>query len=147
MTIPNAVELQEKGLHALEHGHSYLAMTCLEQAMAYGKTPLLCSYLAYCLALNKRSIEDAIALGREALEAEPAVPVFSLNLGKILLLADRREEAISVFRQGLASGRDPELIAALEALGVRNPPLFKALPRRHFLNRYAGLLRSWLGLR
>lgn len=147
MATSEAVELQEKGLHALEHGRTYLAMTCLEQAMAYGKTPLLCSYLAYCMALNKRSIGDAIALGREALEAEPEVPAFSLNLGKILLLAGRREEAIRVFRQGLASSRHPELIAALEKLGTRSPPLFKTLPRGHFLNRYAGLLRGWLGLR
>lgn len=147
MASSEAAELQQKGLRALEQGHTYLAMTCLEQAMEYGKTPLLCSFLAYCQALNRRSIDNAIALGREALAAEPANPVFSLNLGRILLLAGCKVEAISVLRQGLASGRDATLIAELERLGTRTPPVFKSLPRGHYLNKYSGLFLYWLGLR
>lgn len=147
MAQAEAEALLEKGIAALANGHSHLAMSCLEQAMHYGKTPKICSYLAYCLALNCKQFDEAIALGREALEAEPSSPVFCLNLGRVFLLAGRKDEAITVFRQGLAVSRDSALISQLEELGARKPPLFKALPRKHLINKSFGFLASKLGLR
>lgn len=135
----------EKGLAALAHGHTYLAMTCLEQAMATGKTPLVSSSLAYCMALNRKDMERAVTLAREALGAEPERADICLNAGRTFLLAGFREEAIRTFRHGLASGRDERLIAELDRLGNRRQPLFGKLPRGHFLNRCAGLLLSRLG--
>jgi len=147
MAITACADSLEKGLAALEHGHTYLAMSCLEQAMASGKTPQLCSYLAYCRALNNRELDKSIDLAREALDSDPGNTRFTLNLGRILLLAGRKEEAIRVFRQGLASGLDPNLVDQLEQLGKRREPLFPRLPRHHFVNKYAGLFLSRLGLR
>jgi tetratricopeptide (TPR) repeat protein len=147
MALTEAAELMQKGLLALEHGHSFLAMTYLEQAMRYGKTPVVSSYLAYCYALNGRDLDKSIELGREALQADPANPEFSLNLGRVLHLSGRKDEAIAVFRQGLAYSLHPELIAHLEKLGTRKPPLFRSLPRGHFLNRFGGQLLSMLGFR
>jgi len=147
MATAAAVDPLEKGLSALEHGHTYLAMSCLEEAMVSGKTPLLCSHLAYCRAVNNRGLDEAIALAREALDAEPGDTSFRLNLGRILLLAGQKEEAIRVLRQGLYYGSGPELRAQLDQLGTRKSPLFPALPRGHFVNKYSGLLLSRLGLR
>lgn len=147
MAITAAVDPLEKGLSALEHGHTYLAMSCLEQAMASGKTPQLCSYLAYSRALNNRELDTSIDLAREALDSEPGNPLFTLNLGRILLIAGRKDEAIGVFRQGLSHGRDPRLVEQLERLGTRREPVFPRLPRGHFINKYAGMIRSRLGFR
>ncbi len=147
MALTAVEELLEKGLAALEHGLTYLAMTCLEQAMATGKTPLISSCLAYCMALNRKDMERAVSLAREALRAEPERADICLNAGRTFLLAGLREEAICTFRDGLASGRDERLIAELGRLGSRRLPLFGKLPRSHFLNRYAGLLLSRLWFR
>ena len=147
MATAAAVDPLEKGLSALEHGHTYLAMSCLEEAMASGKTPLLCSHLAYCMAVNNKGLDSAIALAREALDAEPGNIHFRLNLGRILLLAGQKEEAIRVLRQGLYYGCSPELLAQLDQFGTRKAPLFPALPRGHFANKYSGLLLTRLGLR
>jgi len=147
MSLTEAAELTQKGLLALQNGHSFLAMTYLEQAMRYGKTPLIASNLAYCHALNGRDLDKSVELGQEALQAEPGNPAFSLNLGRVLLLAGRKDEAIAVFRQGLAHSPNPELIAQLEQLGTRKPPIFRALPRHHFLNKCGGQLLSLFGFR
>lgn len=147
MAMAAAVNPLEKGLSALEHGHTYLAMSCLEQAMESVKSPQVCAKLAYCLAVNNKDMERAINLAREALDAEPGNTTFRLNLGRVLLHAGLKDEAIRVFRQGLSHGSDSELITQLEQLGTRKRPVFPTLQRGHFLNRYAGLLLSWLGLR
>lgn len=147
MAHTEAAELMQKGLLALKNGHSFLAMTYLEQALEYGKTPVLSSYLAYCRALNGRDLDKSIELGRDALQADPANPEFNLNLGRVLLLAGRKEEAITVFRQGLANSLNPDLIAQLEQLGTRKPPLFRSLARNHFLNKFAGQLLNLFGFR
>lgn len=147
MAITVAIDPLEKGLAALEHGHTYLAMNCLEQAMASGKTPLLCSYLAYSLALNNKTPDKAVELAREALVSEPGNTQFILNLGRTLLLAGRKDEAIGVLRHGLSCGRDPRLSEQLERLGTRKPPVFPRLHRGHFVNKYCGIVLSRLGLR
>jgi tetratricopeptide (TPR) repeat protein len=140
-------ELVAKGLEAFTNGHIYLAMTCLEQAAKHGKTAIICSYLSYCLAANRQQYEEAIRLGHEALGQEPNNPAFCLNLGRVYLLAGRKVEAISTLRQGLAFTKDQQIIAELDKIGTRKPPVFRKLHRDHFLNKYLGLLLSRLGLR
>ncbi len=147
MALTESAELLQKGLDALEHGHTFLAMTCLEQAMEYGKTPILSSFLAYCHALNGRDLDKAIELAREAQQADPACPECSLNLGRVLLLSEHKDEAITVFRQGLVYSLSPELIAQLDELGTRKPLLFKTLSRDNILNKYGGKLLGLCGLR
>lgn len=145
MAMTAVADPLEKGLAALENGHAYLAMSCLEQAMASGKTPTVTSYLAYCLALTRTDMDRAVALGREALLIEPDRPDICLNMGRTLLLAGRRGEAVRVFRLGITFSRDERLIAELEQLGSRRVPLCPWLPRSHFINKYGGLLLSRLG--
>lgn len=147
MMNTSAEDSLQKGIAALEHGHTYLAMTCLEEAMESGKTPLVASALAYCLAVNRTDMERGVSLAREALRNGGGSADVSLYAGKALILAGLKDEAISALRGGLAKGRDNRLVAELDGLGSRRPPLFPALPRGHFLNRLAGLILSRLGLR
>ncbi|NVO00617.1 MAG: hypothetical protein HXX17_14975 [Geobacteraceae bacterium] len=147
MQNAEAAELLQKGLLALENGHSYLAMTCLEQASRLESTPRLNSWLAYCHALNGRDIDMAIELAKKALHDDSTNPEYCHNLGRIFLLSGRKEEAIFIFRQGLADSLHPELIACLEQLGTRKPPAFKDLSRNHPFNKYAGKLLRILGKR
>ncbi len=147
MTQTDAEELLAKGLEALAHNHTHLAMTCLEQAACYERTSIVLSHLAYCLAVNGRDIGLAIDMASEALAQEPYNPTFCLNLGHIYLLAGRRGDAVRTFRQGLAYTKDQTIIDELERLGTRKKPVFPGLHRDHFLNRYLGLLFNRLGLR
>ena len=147
MVAPEAEEFLSKGLEALSHDHTYLAMNCLEQAMQMERSSIVCSYLAYCLAVNRQRYDEAVVLAREALAEQPNNPEFCLNLGRVLLLAGNKEEAILVFRQGLAFSRDERIIAELTVLGTRKSPVFRSLRRDHPLNKYAGILLTRLGLR
>jgi Flp pilus assembly protein TadD len=147
MLAMRADDVVAKGLEAFDHGHTFLAMTCLEQAARTDRSPEIVSRLAYCVALNRRIYDQAIALAREALASEPTSPTFCLNLGRIYVMAGRKEDALAVFRQGLAKGDDPAIIAEIQALGSRKPPVIACLPRGSFINRYLGLILSRLGLR
>jgi tetratricopeptide (TPR) repeat protein len=147
MATTEAAELFAKGLEALDHGHFHLARTCFERANEQERTPRHCSYLAIALAKATGGYPQAINLGREAISREPDVPVHYLHLGQIYLLADKRQEALEVFRQGAHLRGDEPIIRELEILGMRKPLIFRNLPRSHPFNKYLGLFLTRLGLR
>lgn len=147
MTVAEPGELVDKGFTALDHGHTHLALVCFERAMETERSPLVSSFLGYCLAAARGECARGIELCREAIGMEPGNTVHYRNLGQVLLLAGRKEEAILVFRQGLRLGRDEGIIRGLENLGVRRPPVIEALDRDHFLNKWLGIILSRLGFR
>jgi tetratricopeptide (TPR) repeat protein len=140
-------KLIAKGQEALLNEHEYLAMTCFEQAIRLEWTPLACSNLAYCLAKVKGNYREAVILARKALDQEPENASHYRNLGRILLLSGDTMQGIQVLRQGMQFGEQFSIIQELEKLGIRKPPIFKKLDRSHPLNKFLGLLLSWLGLR
>ncbi len=142
-----AEEIYEKGLHALSNGHVYLALVCFEQAANLENTPLHCSHLAFCLAKARKQYQEAIALCTQALEEEPANSVHYLNLGRIYVLAEKKEKALQAFRQGLQFAKNDEILQELEKLGTRKPPVIPSLNRGHLLNKYCGILLKKLGYR
>ena len=147
MSTSEYEQLVSKGLEAFSNGHSYLAMTCLEQAVAIQHSSIVASYLGYCLAVNRQEYESAIKLARDAVSEQPNNPDFCLNLGRIYLLAGQYEDAVRMWRQGLMFSRDERIIAELESHGPRKKPLFRQLHRDHPLNKYLGKLFTSLGLR
>jgi tetratricopeptide (TPR) repeat protein len=147
MSKEEVAKLIAKGQEALMNEHEYLAMTCFEQAIRLEWTPLACSSLAYCLAKVKGNYREAVILARKALDHEPENAVHYRNLGRILLLSGETKQGIQVLRQGMQFGEQFSIIQELENLGIRKPPIFKKLTRTHPLNKYFGLLLSWLGLR
>ncbi|HET6421020.1 MAG TPA: tetratricopeptide repeat protein [Geobacteraceae bacterium] len=147
--MPNtqAAEIYEKGLQALSNGHEYLALVCFEQAANMEKTPLHCSYLAFCLAKARGQYREATTLCAEALGNDPANSVHYVNLGRIYILAGQREKALETLREGLQYQRTDEILRELEILGMRGRPVFSYLKRENPLNKYCGLLLKKLGYR
>lgn len=147
MEQPQAEETFRKGIAALENGHIYLALACFEQAAAVERTPLHCSYLAYCLAKVRSQFSEAIELCREALEKDPDNAAHYLNLGRVYLMAGEKSKALDVLRQGLRCRENDAIFRELTLLGERKTPIFPSLGRKHPINRYLGLVLKKLGIR
>jgi len=147
--MPNnqAEEIFIKGLQAYSNGHEYLALVCFENAVDLEKSPLYCSYLAFCLAKVRGQYCKAIDICREALEKESFNAVHYVNLGRIYLLSNQREKALTTLRQGLQYQHKDEVHRELERLGMRRKPIFPFLRRGNPLNKYCGLLLKKLGCR
>ncbi len=135
----------QRGLAALEKGKTTAALAFLERAARVGDNPVCLSCLGYCLARERGQVKAGMEKCRTAIEQDPGNPVHHLNLGRILLLAGARQEAIDTFRRGLALGRDARLVAELEALGIRRKPVLPFLRRNHPVNKILGLIRSRIG--
>ncbi len=147
MCQENFENLVDKGILALSIGDVQLALDCFEQGLQIDRNPVTCSNLAYCLAKVRGNYREAIALAREALDAEPDNPLHYLNFGRVLFLAGDKEQSLAMLRKGLEYGMHIEIIRELEAIGIRKPPLFKKLPRKNFFNRYVEFILSRLKLR
>jgi Flp pilus assembly protein TadD len=146
MANDNWATLVQQGIVAMDRGDTLTALLSFQDASKVKTTPALCSNLAYCLARERRQIQKGIALCTEALAVEPANPLHYLNLGRIYLLAGKKDVAIQTFRQGLKTGKSSQIVTELKNLGLRKGPLLPALPRNHPLNRYLGLVLHRLGL-
>lgn len=139
--------LLSKGIAAAEKGQFPTAQAYLDQAAGVRRSPEVMSYLALCLARGHKKVQAAHKLCREAMDQDPANSLHYLIMGRILLMAGRRENAITTFRQGLRTSPNPKIISELKKLGLRKPPVFASLERGHFINRVSGKLLSRLGLR
>lgn len=137
----------DKGIEALRNNHLYLARACFEQAVNENRSACHCSFLAFAIAKTGGGLEEATALALEAVAREPGNSVCYLNLGRIYLANQKRAKAIETFRKGLQYTVNEEIVAELERLGTRKPPLFPSFERNHPLNRYLGLLLARLHLR
>lgn len=136
-----------KGLDALENGHIYLALSCFEQAASLDRTPLHCSYLAFCLAKVRSQFSESICLCKEALKMDPDNAVHYLHLGRIHLMAGQRKKALGVLRRGLQCADNGTIFQEITLIGERRNPVIASLARNHPLNKYLGLLLTKLGVR
>lgn len=136
-----------KGEKALANGETLVALMHFETAERIRPVPAVQSALAYCLASERKQYQRAIALCRQALEAEPAEARHYYHLGRIYLTTGQKPLAITAFRRGLKLKRYQPILDELRRLGVRKPPVFSSLPRDHFLNKSFGRLLTSLGTR
>lgn len=143
----SADELFSNGLRLLDEANILGALACFERAHIHEKSPIIQSYLAYCIAMERGQISDALDLCRAAIEAEPHNPEHYLNLARVYLKAKRKDEAIAALRKGLSFGDNREIRVLLERLGLRKKPVFSFLPRNSSLNKYLGLILRQLRLR
>jgi tetratricopeptide (TPR) repeat protein len=139
--------LFQKGITLLKGKNPLGALACFEKACALHQSPQIKSYLGLCIATERGRITDAVSLCREAIDQDPGNPAHYRNLGKVYLKAERKTDCLEVLRKGLSCGDDAEISALLEVIGRRKQPVFSSLSRRHFLNRYAGLVTRLLRLR
>lgn len=139
--------LLRKGEQALKNGDTLVALLQFETAHAIRPLPGVKSKLAYCLARERRQYQQAMALCREALGAEPDNPDHYFQLSRIYLVAGQKRQAIKSLRKGLKFKRHQPIIDELNRLGARKETVFSFLPREHPLNRSAGILLTKLCLR
>ncbi|HEY6871241.1 MAG TPA: hypothetical protein VI298_00810 [Geobacteraceae bacterium] len=147
MNAAEADELVTKGLAALDRDQTHLALVCFERAFEAERSPLVRSSLGFCLAAVRGDVEGGLALCHGAIGEEPANALHYRHLGRVLVLAGRKDEALIVFRQGLRLGGDEGIMRELDRLGARKPPVIKALDRRHPLNKWLGIILDRLGFR
>jgi tetratricopeptide (TPR) repeat protein len=140
-------ELIEKGIALLNANNKLAALACFDKALATGSSPKLLSYLSYCIATERGRTQEALTLCNDALAQEPDNPTHYLNLGRIYLHADNKEEALLALRKGLSVGDDKTIKFLLKRFGTRGKPVFPFLPRDNFLNKYTGLLLHRIKLR
>lgn len=147
MRDTKAEALFAKGLAELRLGHTLTALASFERALQLENNPDYYSYLAYCIALERGQIRKAVSLCEEAIQKNPQNAVHYLNLGRIYLHAQNKEYAVVIFREGLKHERNEEIIAELNSLHTRKPPLIPFLPRDNPLNKYLGIIFRMLRLR
>ena len=147
MTEHDFLQQVEMGEAAAEQGNTLEALIHLENAARLGSTPLLASYLGYCLARERHQFKQGAGLCLEALEQEPGQAIHYLNLARVYLTAGEKKLAIKTLRRGLKLGRNRLIPEELKKLGLRKQPVFGSLPRSHPLNKHLGLLCTRLGMR
>ncbi|GLI38759.1 tetratricopeptide repeat protein [Geobacter hydrogenophilus] len=147
MAGTNIEELVARGIRAANSGKTSLALECFEEAVERRNTPANWSYLAFCLAKERRQFDRAIQLCQEAIRKDPQNAVHYLNLGRVHLLAGRTKDAIHVFRQGLLYEANAHIEAELRKIGLRKPPVVGFLRRDHPINKYLGIFMKKLRLR
>lgn len=139
-----AEDLFGKALAELRDGRRLHALSFFEKSYKAEKNVECGSYLGYLIAQERGRIIEGLSLCNAALDANGENPVFYLNLGRVLYKAERKVEAIQTVRRALYCGPCPEAEQWLEATGKRRRPAFPFLPRKHFLNKYAGIIASRL---
>lgn len=142
-----ADELFRKGLEQLREDNRLGALGFFEKAYEREKRPEIESYLGRLIALERGQITDAVNMCKNAIAYDETNPVHYLNLGKVYLKAKRNHEAMESFRKGLSYGENKEIREILEIIGMRKKPLIPFLSRKNILNKYTGILLSWLKLR
>ena len=106
------------GEKALAAGETLVALMHFETAHQLQPLPEVESALGYCLAKERRQYQQALALCRSALEADPADPRHYYHLGRIYLLGNRKSQAIVAFRRGLKVRRYQPIIDEMRRLGI-----------------------------
>jgi len=140
-------KLLKKGKEAVEKGYIPAAQVFFSQVAEQHNTPEVRSYLAYCLAKSQGRTQVAAKTCIESIRREPDNPTHYLLLGRIHLLADDKERAMQVLRQGIKINNDPRILGEVTRLGARKPQVIQSLKRNHPLNRFLGKLFARLGLR
>jgi tetratricopeptide (TPR) repeat protein len=145
--VVNANKEFERANRELINGNVLGALSCLEKALQLNDNRSWYSFLGFCIAKERGYMNRGLELCRTAIEAEPENGWHYYFLARIHLVAKNKPEAIKVLRKGLSCGERPEIVALLDQLGSRKPPVFKGLKRDNPLNKFTGLLLSRLKLR
>ena len=134
-------ELVSQGIQECNRGNTLKALMYLDEASRKESSPLLKSYLAFCIAKERKNYRDAIALGTEAVKEQAGNLVFYRNLAKVYILAGERKKAMKVLRQATKWGRDEQIMRLIKALGIRREPVLSFLSRDNPINVFLGKLR------
>ncbi|HBG07476.1 MAG: hypothetical protein A2075_11905 [Geobacteraceae bacterium GWC2_58_44] len=146
-SVDDGEKLFGRALEALAAGETTSALALLERALKLVDNPSWHSYLGYCIAKERGQVRKGTELCIASLTLEPENPDHYLNLAKVHVIAAQKSEALSVLRQGMSVGGNPEILALLELLGTRKPPVLSFLSRDNIMNKVLGKLLGRMGLR
>lgn len=103
------------------------------------------SYFGYGLARFRGNAREGLHFCQQAIRLEFYEPDNYLNLARVQLVLGDRAGAVLAIRRGLAVDPEHVALADLHAnMGVRRPPVIRALSRANPLNRALGKLRHVL---
>lgn len=139
-----------KGRQLLDEGRPRDALAHLNAAITFDeKKNVRCkdgrylSYYGFCLCLTRTDRRQALRLCREAVKREQFCHLIWWNLARVALTLGRHGEAYRALQH--AFDLQPEhrgIERDLLNLGVRRPPVFSFLPRRHAVNVMLGKMRA-----
>ncbi len=113
----------------------------------HAESPEMLSLMGYSLASETGQFQKGIELCLKAIAMNPHSSDNYLHLGRIYLLAKKKDLAIKTFRKGLRVRKDARIIDELRSMGIRQAPPFGSLPRTHVINRVTGKIMRVLKLR
>jgi tetratricopeptide (TPR) repeat protein len=137
----------QKCIKMAEAGIYDVAIVELNQILEVSKNPIAQSYKAYCEANIYGTFKEGIQTCQEMLKVNYLNPVHYLIMGRILLMNNKRAEAISVFKKGLKLEPYPLIIQEMKGMGIRKEPVFSSLERDHPFNKIGGKILSKFNLR
>lgn len=104
----------------------------------HSDSPEMLSLMGYTLAREAGQFRKGIELCLKAISLNPQNIEHYLHLGRIYLLAKKKDYAIKTFRKGLKIRKDARILEELRLLGIRRPPPVSSLSRNHVVNRVTG---------
>lgn len=110
-------------------------------------SPEMLSLMGYSIAKDSGQFRKGIEMCLKAIAVNPNNCDHYLHLGRVYLLANKKELAIKTFRKGLKIRKDARLLDELRLLGIRHDPPFASLPRNHVVNKVAGKIMHAMKLR
>jgi len=140
---PEAEKVFKEGMTLFRSGYYGKAVAKFQEAVGLEKqNPTYISYLGLLVALAHKKYSEAEQLCHTALRMKRTETQSYLNLAEVYIQDGKKEDAVETLTIGLQyTKRDVRLTRALRKLGVRRPPVFPFLERKHFLNRHVGRLR------
>jgi tetratricopeptide (TPR) repeat protein len=102
------------------------------------ESPEMLALMGYTLAKEAGQFRKGVELCLKSIALNPNNSDQYLHLGRIYLLANKKDLAIKSFRKGLKIRRDSRIVGELRRLGLRQSPTFNSLPRDHVVNRMTG---------
>lgn len=118
-----------------------------QEGHQHEESPEMLSLMGYTIASEAGQFRKGIELCLKAISLNPHNSDHYLRLGRIYLLAGKKDLAIKVFRKGLKIRKDRNIMEELKQLGCRQSPPFESLPRDHVVNKVTGKLLNTLKLR
>lgn len=143
----------EEVQNLLKTGDGKSALILLEETLGkFPGDPFLLSYYGCLVAIVRGNPREGISICQDAIKRldvaipfgrEFFYPVFYLNLGRAYLKAEKKQEAINAFYQGLKNDPDnKDIHQELVKMGNRRRLPIPFLRRSNPINKYIGLLIS-----
>jgi hypothetical protein len=146
MLHQRAEDSYARGVRALTRTRTREALALFETAIeierrngAEKPQPRYVSFYGLCLALEKHRLHEGISFCREALAQEFYNPDLCCNLGRLLVMANKRKEGYAILCKGYRlQPNHPGIRAALRDLGQRRRPPLPFLSRANPINILLG---------